>query len=123
MIHNNIVFIYESWAIGYTGEGRNMEHIYFKDNGNDSGFLTELDIVKAARIVEGIHINYTDNASVREYAKKCKGVGEEIKRPSVRYLVNKGNNIGAIRLYEDIHNCGIVEAKEAVDKMMEKLEA
>lgn len=95
-----------------------MEHIYFKDKGNDRGFLTELDIVKAARIVEGIHINYTDNASVREYAKKCKGVGDEIKRPSARYLVNKGNDIGAIRLYEDIHNCGIVEAKEAVDKMM-----
>lgn len=95
-----------------------MEHIYFKEKGNDSSFLTELDIVKAARIVEEIHINHTDNASVREYAKKCKGVGEEIKRPSVRYLVNKGNKIGAIRLYEDIHNCGIVEAKEAVDKMM-----
>lgn len=96
-----------------------MEHIYFKDKGNDSGFLTELDIVKAARIVEGIHINYTDNASVREFAWKYKGVGEEIKRPSVRYLVNKGNAIGAIRLYKDIHNCGIVEAKEAVDKMKE----
>lgn len=95
-----------------------MEHIYFKDKGRDDSFLTELDIVMAARIVEGVIINYSDNTSVREYAKKCKGVGEEIKRPSVRYLVNKGNKIGAIRLYKDIHNCGIVEAKEVVDKMM-----
>ena len=99
-----------------------MEHIYFKEKGNDSIFLTELDIIRAARITEGILINYTDKASVREYAKKCKGVGEEIKRPSVRYLVNKCNKIGAIRLYEDIHNCGIVEAKEAVDKMVAKNE-
>lgn len=95
-----------------------MEHIYFKEKGNDSIFLTELDIVKAARITEGILINYTDKASVREFAKKCKGVGEEIKRPSVRYLVNKGNKIGAIHVFRDIHNCSIVEAKEAVDKMM-----
>ena len=95
-----------------------MEHIYFKVKGRDDSFFTEMDIIRAARITEGILINYTDKASVREFAWKYKGVGKEIKKPSVRYLVNKGNSIGAIRLYEDIHNCGIVEAKEAVDKMM-----
>lgn len=95
-----------------------MEHIYFKDKGRDDSFLTELDIVRAARIVEGVIINYSDNTSVREYAKKCKGVGEEIKKPSVRYLVNKGNNFAATRLYMEIHDCSVVEAKEAVDKMM-----
>lgn len=95
-----------------------MEHIYFKAKGHDDLFFTEVDIIRVAMITEGIFIDYTNEGQIREFACKCKGVGEEIKRPSVRYLVNKGNKIGAIRLYEDIHNCGMVEAKEAVDKMM-----
>lgn len=97
-----------------------MEHIYFKEKGRDDSFFTEMDIVRAAMITEGIFIDYRNEGQIREFACKCKGVGEEIKRPSVRYLVNKGNKIDAIRLYKDIHNCGIVEAKEAVDKMINK---
>lgn len=96
-----------------------MEHIYFKAKGHDDLFFTEMDIIRAAMITEGIFIDYRNEGQIREFAWKYKGVGEEIKRPSVRYLVNKGNDIGAIRLYEDIHNCGIVEAKEAINKMKE----
>lgn len=99
-----------------------MEHIYFKENGCKNGFLTETDIITAARIVDGIFINHENEEEIREYAKKCKGVEMEIKRPSVRFLVDKGNKLGAIRLYVYIHNCGIVEAKNAVDKMFAKNE-
>ena len=95
-----------------------MKHIYFKEKGRDDSFFTEMDIVKAAMITEGIFIDYRNEGQIREFACKCKGVGEEIKRPSARYLVNKGNKIGAILIYQDIHNCSIVEAKEEVDKMM-----
>lgn len=95
-----------------------MEHIYFKAKGYDNSFFTEMDIIRAAMITEGIFIDYRNEGQIREFAWKYKGVGEEIKRPSVRYLVNKGNKIDAIRLYKDIYNCSIVEAKEAVDKMM-----
>lgn len=95
-----------------------MDHIYFKAKGYDDSFFTEMDIIRAAMITEGIFIDYRNEGQIREFAWKCKGVGEEIKRPSVRYLVNKGNKIGAIHVFRDIHNCSIVEAKEAVDKMM-----
>lgn len=49
-----------------------MKHIYFKAKGYgyEDDLLTELDIIEAARIIEGVHLDYKDEDEIREYAKK-----------------------------------------------------
>lgn len=36
-------------------------------------------------------------------------------------MLKKGNKIEAIKLYREIHNVGLAEAKQAVDGMVERL--
>lgn len=100
-----------------------MKHIYFKAKGYgyEDDLLTELDIIEAARIIEGVYLSYKDEDKIREYAKKCKGVGEEVKRPSVRHLINKGKKVDAIRLYRDIHDCDALEAVNKVNEMIKQM--
>ena len=45
---------------------------------------------------------------------------EEIK-PTVIDCILDGSKITAIQCYRDIHNCGVVEAKKAVENMMKDI--
>jgi len=45
---------------------------------------------------------------------------ENIKDKDIRRIAKEGEKIKAIKWYRDLHQVGIKEAKEAVDKMIAK---
>lgn len=75
---------------------------------------TEIDLIQLrARVKEleerlkfiydHLHIEYSDSP--------------DNKNAKVIELLKKGNKIGAIKVYREIYNVGLAEAKDAIDKM------
>lgn len=96
-----------------------MSKIYFLTK---SGLLMDnYDIANAQYIIGGKWVNPDNFDQVREIAKTCEGIEKEIK-PSVKKLIKDGNRAMAIIIYRDRHpGIGLVEAKDAVDKITEKM--
>lgn len=98
----------------------NEEYIYF--GTVDGGLVDHYDIIKMARIVSGKNIAINDFDAIREYAKTCKGIKKEVKKPSVKYLLERGEKVKAIQIYYRQHKgMGLKEAKDIIDKMEENL--
>lgn len=75
---------------------------------------TEIDLIQLrARVKEleerlefiykHLHIEYSDNP--------------DNKNTKIIELIKAGNKIGAIKVYREMYNVGLAEAKDAVDKM------
>lgn len=54
-------------------------------------------------IYEHLRIEYTDNP--------------DAKNKEVIEMIKAGNKIGAIKVYREIYNVGLAEAKEAIDRI------
>lgn len=93
-----------------------MSNLYFETKHH---ILTDYDIQKIAEAMTGNALNDTDEA-IREFASSCPGIIREITEPTVEYFLSKKETVKAIKLYRDIHGCSIVEAKDIVNKIMEK---
>lgn len=101
-------------------QNMNEEYIYF--GTVDGGLVDHYDIIKMARIVSGKNIAINDFDAIREYAKTCKGIKKEVKKPSVKYLLERGEKVKAIQIYYRQHEgMGLKEAKDIIDKMEENL--
>lgn len=91
-----------------------MDEIYF--GTKDGDLLDNYDIAKIAYVKSDRRIALGDIDELRDYAKTCKGIAREISNPSVKYLVEHGNKVKAIKLYQRKHpGIGLREAKQAVD--------
>lgn len=90
-----------------------MNKIYFADN--DGNLIDSYEVKKAARIIMGKEPK--SNQEIRHFAKMCGGIAHEIKHPSVKYLLERGNKVRAVMVYRDLHNVSLKEAKEAVEEI------
>lgn len=96
-----------------------MEEVYF--GTKDGDLIDRYEISKIAYLTTGIRISTDDISSIREFSKTCKGISGEIKRPSVKWLVQHGHKVKAVKIYYKIHSgISLKEAKEIVDSMEEK---
>ena len=87
----------------------------------DNGVAFKADIIKAYYLKTGIKIDYDDVDRVRLAAAAMAGIERELKRPSPVFLVKHGHTLAAVRVYRDIHECTLREAKDAIDKIAEQL--
>ena len=94
-----------------------MGKLYFETK---TRVLESYDIQKIAEAMTGIELSDTDEA-IRTFASSCPGIVREIKNPTVEDFLNKKETVKAIVLYRDIHGCTIVEARNAVYAMMDKI--
>lgn len=96
------------------------EYIYF--GTVDGGLVDNYDIIKIARIVSGLNICINEFDRIREYAKSCKGIKNEVRKPSIKFLLERGEKLMAIKIYRRQHEgMGLKEAKDIIDKMEENL--
>lgn len=92
-----------------------MDYIYFKIK--HGGIADNYDVVRAAKIVSNKRISAEDTKTIRDYAKFCAGIGEEIENPSVEDLLLYGEEVKAVRKYREDHNTTLTEAKLVVRQM------
>ena len=94
------------------------KELYFRTTDNDIAFGT--DIVKAYYLNTGIKIDPDDVGKIRFVARHMYGIERELTYPSPVFLVKHGHIVAAMRVYRDIHNCTLREAKDAVDKIQKQ---
>lgn len=92
--------------------------LYFSTKDNDIVFSA--DIIKAYYLKTGIKIDHDDVDRIRLVAASMAGIERELKRPSPVFLVKHGHECAAVRVYRDIHECSLREAKDIIDKMVEE---
>lgn len=92
--------------------------LYFATKDNDIVF--SYDVIKAYYLKTGIKIDFYDVDRIRLAAASMAGIERELKRPSPVFLVKHGHECAAARVYRDIHECSLREAKEIIDKMVEE---
>lgn len=83
----------------------------------DSNIAFSYDIIQAHYLMTGQEIKFDDHEAIRNAAASMSGILRELEHPSVKFLVEHGHTIPAIRVYRDIHNCTLAEAKAVVDAM------
>ena len=86
----------------------------------DNNVVFRADIIKAYFLKTGIKIDYDDVDRIRLVAASMAGINRELKRPSPVFLVKHGHTLAAVRVYRDIHECSLSEAKSIIDKMVEE---
>lgn len=102
--------------------GNNMEDKYIYFGTKDGGLVDHYEIIRMARIVSGKHIDINDVEAIREYARTCKGIKNEIQNPSIKYLLEHGEKFRAIQIYYRSHKeIGLKEAKAIVEQMEERM--
>lgn len=95
------------------------KELYFATKDNDIVF--SYDVIKAYYLKTGIKIDHDDVDRIRFVAASMAGIERELKRPSPVFLVKHRHIVAAIKVYRDIHGCSLCEAKDAVDKIAERL--
>lgn len=99
-----------------------MEDKYIYFGTKDGGLVDHYEIIRMARIVSGKHIDINDVEAIREYARTCKGIKNEIQNPSIKYLLEHGEKFKAIQIYYRSHKeIGLKEAKAIVEQMEERM--
>lgn len=93
--------------------------LYFRTTDNDVVFSA--DIIKAYYLKTGIKIDPYDVDRIRFVTASMAGIERELKNPSPAFLIKHGHLVSATKVYRDIHGCSLREAKDAVDKIAEKL--
>ena len=94
--------------------------IYF--GTNDGDLISNYEMARIARIVYDNIIDYRDLETVRAFAKLCKGITKEIKNPSVKFLVEHGHKVKAMRVLRDRNpEMSMVEARNIIDELEENL--
>ena len=86
----------------------------------DNNIVFSADIIKAHYLQTGEKIDRNDVDKIRFVAASMAGLKRELKRPSPVFLVKHGHTLAAVRVYRDIHECSLSEAKHIIDKMVEE---
>lgn len=93
--------------------------IYF--GTKDGDLISNYEMARIARIVYDNVIDYCDLEAVRAFAKLCKGITKEIKNPSVKFLVEHGHKVKAMRIFRERNpEMTMVEARNFIDELDEK---
>ena len=97
-----------------------MEHLYFATKDND--IVTNDDIARIMFLVNGRIADPDDYVEIRGFANRMKGLVKELEHPSVKFLIEHGRKITAVKVYSYIHDCTLREAHDAVERIAEKIE-
>ena len=95
-----------------------METVYYM--GKDGRIITSDDLKKSFYICTGKSY-LEDKKSFWKFREKCfgKSISYTVK-PSVEFFVENNYYVQAIKYYRDLNNCTVVEAKHAIDEMVER---
>ena len=88
--------------------------------------LTSREVAAAALIVDGKNISPTNEKEIREYAEICMGIVEEVKHPSLAYLILNGQKTKAIQLYYNANKdkgVNLVLAREVIETLEKRLKS
>lgn len=97
-----------------------MDIIYF--GTTDGDLVTNWNLARMAQVVCGMKIDGDNFNAVRDFAKSCSGITGEIRKPSVKFLLEHGNRVMAIRVYYERHKeLGLDGARKAIEAL-EKME-
>ena len=90
-----------------------IKYLYFRCK--DNTVVDSDKLIQTARIVNDEKISITDYTRIREYAKKCKGILDEIF-PTVYDMVAEGKTFTATMMYHRKHpNLSLQKCKEYID--------
>lgn len=93
--------------------------LYYKNNRGD--IIDSDKIEQAFYIVSGKH-RYEDEPGYLRFLYKLLGKSiVAIAKPDVQSLLAGNSKIMAIKLYREENNCSLLDAKEAVEKMIAEL--
>ena len=108
-----------------------MEYIYFATQKD--GLVDNYEIARMYELLNGSHIFADDFAVIRAFAKTCKGIKKEIKKPSIDFILMRAvkDEFGfgtsekalAMKLYRREHDCTLREAKDYIDTKFDKMKA
>ena len=94
-----------------------MKYLYFETKDED--VIDNYKISQIANIKDDLYINPENFYQIRKYVELCKGIVKEIDKPDILSLIKKGRKVTAIRYYRILNNCTLVEAKNAVELILE----
>jgi ribosomal protein L7/L12 len=97
--------------------------VYYETMYGD--IITSDDLEKAFFIVTGAYPNESKNTEKEFWNFREKCFGKSIKQvviPSVDLFLRSGKKLMAIKFYKDWYNCGLREAKESIERMIENNE-
>lgn len=85
-------------------------------NGN---LVNSCQIAEAVRIVLGKHISCKDFDEIRKVSQYLAGIVKEIENPSIGMFLDKGSKVQAIKFYREKYGCGLVDAKNVIEDMID----
>jgi hypothetical protein len=94
--------------------------VYYETMYGD--IITSDDLERAFFIVTGTYCNESKKTEKEFWKFREKCFGKSIKqtiKPSVDFFLRSGNKLMAIKFYRNLYNCGLREAKDAIDNMIE----
>ncbi len=97
--------------------------IYYETFYDD--IITSDDLEKAFFIVTGTYRNESKKTEKEFWKFREKCFGKSIKQtinPSVDFFLRSGRKLMAIKFYRNLYNCGLREAKESIESMIENNE-
>jgi hypothetical protein len=94
--------------------------LYFARADNNIAF--SYDIIQAHYLMTSQEIKFDDHEAIRNAAASMSGILRELERPSVKFLVKHGHTVPAIRVYHELNNCTLHEARDAVQQIVESLQ-
>lgn len=87
--------------------------------------ITSDDLEKAFFIATGTYCNESKKTEKEFWKFREKCFGKSIKqtiKPSVDFFLRSGRKLMAIKFYRNLYNCGLREAKDAIDSWIENNE-
>lgn len=94
-----------------------MKNLYFARK--DGALIDSNQIKNMALVVFGKRLK-TD-AEIRSFAKECKYISYEVKKPSIKYLLKNGYKLRAIMLCKELNDIPFSEASKIVEKIEKTL--
>lgn len=94
--------------------------VYYETLHGD--IITSDDLEKAFFIVTGTYRNESKKTKKEFWKFREKCFGKSIKqtiKPSVDFFLKSGRKLMAIKFYRNLYSCGLREAKDAIDNMIE----
>lgn len=88
----------------------------------DGDLVTNFELARIAKIVDGREIDYNDLLSIKAYADICRGIVGEVENPSVKFLIRHGHKVKAVQIYHRQNpEVSLTECKKIVDDMADEL--
>lgn len=87
---------------------------------NHDNLITSSDLERAFFIVTGKY-REDDEKGFWKFRERCFGRSiKETISPSIEWFLENGYVVAAVKYYRDMNNCTLMDAKKAIDTLIEK---